>query len=490
MAAFANIKAALPWWAKIAAKIVLSRLPVGGRTWQSFGLFSPGDMLDPAYAVAVFDGHYRAAGSPAPGFGFLELGPGDSLASAVIGRAYGAARCWLVDAGAYAARDMAVYRRLVDHLGTLRPEADLAALRGARDMAALLAACNAQYLEDGLAGLARIPDASCDMIFSQAVLEHVPRGDFGATAAAMRRILKPGGIATHQVDFRDHLGGGLNNLRFSTALWERPWFARRSGFYTNRLRLSEMSAILHGAGFDVTVAKAGRWPRPVLGRARFASEFRALSDDDLAVWEAFVVLRPRGDRKESGMRQAVFLDRDGTINWNEVRDGKPYAPTRLEDFRYLPGAADAIARFKAEGYLVIVVTNQPDLTTGKNSPAVIEAMHARLRDELGVDDIFTCPHTEEQGCDCRKPKPGLLFQAAKKWNIDLARSVMVGDRWRDIDAGRAAGCTTVHIDHGYTGEPAPQGADLTVPSLAAATEFVLGLLATPPESAGPVPFGG
>ena len=171
-------------------------------------------------------------------------------------------------------------------------------------------------------------------------------------------------------------------------------------------------------------------------------------------------------------RRAVFLDRDGTINWNEVREGKPFAPTRLEDFRWLPGAPEAIAQFKAEGLLVIVVTNQPDLTTGKNSPAVIEAMNRRLTDELGVDDIFVCPHTDVQGCDCRKPKPGLLLQAAKKWNIDLGRSVMVGDRWRDVDAGKGAGCATVFIDHGYSGEPAPDRPDLTVKTLAEAVDFI------------------
>jgi D-glycero-D-manno-heptose 1,7-bisphosphate phosphatase len=173
------------------------------------------------------------------------------------------------------------------------------------------------------------------------------------------------------------------------------------------------------------------------------------------------------------MRQAVFLDRDGTINRNDVRDGKPYAPTRLEDFRYLPGAAEAIARFKAKGYLVIVVTNQPDLTTGNVAPAVIEAMHARLRQELGVDDVMVCPHTDAAGCDCRKPKPGLLLRAAETWGIDLARSVMVGDRWRDVEAGRAAGCATVHIDHGYAGEPAAEGADLVVTSLEQAADPIL-----------------
>jgi D-glycero-D-manno-heptose 1,7-bisphosphate phosphatase len=171
-------------------------------------------------------------------------------------------------------------------------------------------------------------------------------------------------------------------------------------------------------------------------------------------------------------RQAVFLDRDGTINWNEVRGGRPYAPTRLEDFRYLPGAPKAIARFKAEGYLVIVVTNQPDLTTGKNTPEVVEAMHARLRDELGVDDIMVCPHIDEAGCDCRKPKPGLLIQAAERWGIDLTRSVMVGDRWRDVDAGRAAGCATVHINQGYAGEPPAEGADFTAGMLGDAADFI------------------
>lgn len=178
------------------------------------------------------------------------------------------------------------------------------------------------------------------------------------------------------------------------------------------------------------------------------------------------------------MRQAVFLDRDGTINWNEVRDGKPYSPTRLEDFRYLPGVPEAIARFRARGYLVIVVTNQPDLTTGKTSAETIDAMHTRLRDELGVDDITVCPHTDEAGCDCRKPKPGLLLRAAATWGIDLARSVMVGDRWRDVEAGRAAGCATVHIDHGYTGEPAPEGASLTVKSLLEAADFICAKLSS------------
>lgn len=173
-------------------------------------------------------------------------------------------------------------------------------------------------------------------------------------------------------------------------------------------------------------------------------------------------------------RAAVFLDRDGTINENEIRDGRSYAPTRLEDFRWLPGAPEAIARFKEAGFLVIVVTNQPDLTTGKTSREVIEAMNGRLRDELGVDDIIVCPHTDDARCDCRKPKPGMLLAAAEKWGIDLSRSIMVGDRWRDVEAGKAAGCTaTVFIDYGFEGEPPAEGADLTVEALVEAVAFAI-----------------
>lgn len=176
-------------------------------------------------------------------------------------------------------------------------------------------------------------------------------------------------------------------------------------------------------------------------------------------------------------RQAVFLDRDGTINRNAVIGGKPYAPTRLEDFHYLPGVAGAIARFHEAGLLTIVVTNQPDIATGKNSWAVLDAMHARLRRDLGVSDILVCPHVDADGCTCRKPKPGLLLEAAARWGIDLARSAMIGDRWSDVAAGLAAGCLSVHIDHGYEGDRPARGAALTTASLAEAAEFILSALA-------------
>lgn len=171
------------------------------------------------------------------------------------------------------------------------------------------------------------------------------------------------------------------------------------------------------------------------------------------------------------MRKAVFLDRDGVINRSEVRGGKPYAPTRAEDFKLLPGAAEAMQTLRADGWLVIVVTNQPDISTGKQSRATLDAMHQPLYDAGLVDGIKVCPHVDADQCACRKPRPGLLLDAAREWDIDLAASIMVGDRWRDIEAGQAAGCRTIFVDHGYA-ERQPEHPDATVASLAEAQKLI------------------
>jgi D-glycero-D-manno-heptose 1,7-bisphosphate phosphatase len=149
------------------------------------------------------------------------------------------------------------------------------------------------------------------------------------------------------------------------------------------------------------------------------------------------------------VRRAVFLDRDGVINANVLRDGRPVAPTRLEDFVLLPGVEAAVARLKQADYDVIVVTNQPDVETGRTARAVIEAMHDHMRTRLAVDDVKACYHTDAAGCDCRKPKPGMILQAAAERDISLSRSWVVGDRWRDIEAGRRSGCQTIFVEAGF-----------------------------------------
>lgn len=172
------------------------------------------------------------------------------------------------------------------------------------------------------------------------------------------------------------------------------------------------------------------------------------------------------------MRRAVFLDRDGVINANLERDGRPVAPTTLAEFRLLPGAEDAVRLLKARGFLVIVITNQPDVADGLTEPATVEAMHEIIRARLPIDDIRTCFHNDAAGCDCRKPKPGLILAAAAEHDIDLARSYVVGDRWRDVTAGRAAGCFTIFIDYSYPQE-GPNLPDMVVKSLPEAAVIIL-----------------
>lgn len=172
------------------------------------------------------------------------------------------------------------------------------------------------------------------------------------------------------------------------------------------------------------------------------------------------------------MRQAVFLDRDGVINRSIIRDGKPYPPATLEAFELLPGVDTAIRALRSAGFLVIVVTNQPDVATGVQCREVVEAMHDRLRTAGLCDDVKACYHTDADSCECRKPKPGMLIEAARDWHIDLRRSFMVGDRWRDVEAGKAAGCYTFFIDHEYR-ERRPADPDAVVKSLEEASGRIL-----------------
>jgi D-glycero-D-manno-heptose 1,7-bisphosphate phosphatase len=173
------------------------------------------------------------------------------------------------------------------------------------------------------------------------------------------------------------------------------------------------------------------------------------------------------------MRPAVFFDRDGVLNRAIVRDGKPYPPGSLEELELTPGAADLLELLKKLGFILVVVTNQPDVARGRQTRAAIEAMHARMAAALPIDRFQVCYHDDADRCDCRKPKPGLLTGAAAELGIELRASYMVGDRWRDVDAGAAAGCKTVWIDHGYLERGPAQPPAQRVGSLREAVEWIL-----------------
>jgi D-glycero-D-manno-heptose 1,7-bisphosphate phosphatase len=170
-------------------------------------------------------------------------------------------------------------------------------------------------------------------------------------------------------------------------------------------------------------------------------------------------------------RRAVFLDRDGVLNRVVVREGKPYPPASVSELEILPGVSVALTQLKAAGFVLIVVSNQPDVARGTTTQEAVEAINAALHEALSIDEFIMCYHDSGDDCSCRKPRPGMLLGAAAKWGLDLAASFMVGDRWRDTEAGRRAGCRTVFVDYGYD-EKQPENVDCRVASLIEAVPFI------------------
>ena len=171
-------------------------------------------------------------------------------------------------------------------------------------------------------------------------------------------------------------------------------------------------------------------------------------------------------------KRAVFLDRDGVINRAVVRDGKPYPPRSLGQLVILPGVAEALARLREAGFVNVVVTNQPDVATGKQRREVVQAMNELLSSKLALDAVKVCYHVDADDCACRKPRPGMLLEAARELGVDLGASFMVGDRWRDVGAGQAAGCRSYFIDAGYS-EKRPGKPYVAVKSLPEAVDRIL-----------------
>jgi D-glycero-D-manno-heptose 1,7-bisphosphate phosphatase len=173
------------------------------------------------------------------------------------------------------------------------------------------------------------------------------------------------------------------------------------------------------------------------------------------------------------MRRAAFLDRDGVLAVEIVRNGNAYAPTRLEDFHVVQGAADQVLRLKAAGLVCVVFTNQPEVGRGLLTMDTLDSMHALLRSQVPVDDVLVCPHGADGECECRKPAPGMLHEAARRWNIALSESFVIGDRWRDIEAGRSVGCYSILLERTYS---ECRSADVAVGTLEAAADAVLARL--------------
>jgi D-glycero-D-manno-heptose 1,7-bisphosphate phosphatase len=172
-------------------------------------------------------------------------------------------------------------------------------------------------------------------------------------------------------------------------------------------------------------------------------------------------------------RRAVFLDRDGVLNEVVLRAGRPHPPGNLAELRILPEAKECLLELKRLGFLLIVVSNQPDVARGTQTRAAVEEINGYLAAQLPIDDTYVCYHDEADRCDCRKPAPGLLLQAARKHDIQITDSFFIGDRWRDVEAGNRANCTTLLIDNGYAEPSGAADASFVARSLKSAVEWIV-----------------
>lgn len=281
----------VPWWAKIAAKIVLSRVLPGYGLRRKLGLFLHGNLDSNVtqhrdFVKNVLALHERITETKAQAL--LELGSGNSLGTALFAAAEGVSRVWLTDVGDFAESGMDFYRRLAALEETAHP--GFSAQIDFSGRAAMLRSLNATYLTTGTLSLAAIPAGSLDLILSTAVLEHVGRSEFATLAREMMRALRAGGTAYHEVDLMDHLGGAQNNLRFPERMWESSLMAG-SGFYTNRLRCCEIIEIMRDAGFEVALARVARWPVAPTPRVALASAFGKFPDDEMRIANFGMILR-------------------------------------------------------------------------------------------------------------------------------------------------------------------------------------------------------
>jgi hypothetical protein len=227
----------------------------------------------------------------------LELGPGDSLATALFARMHGAARTWLVDRDEYASARIDSYRTLAERLNANGPPGR-PVIPPLTSLEAMLDWSGGRYLVDGLHSLSVIPDGSVDLSFSHAVLEHVRRDEFDATIRELFRVAAPGGISSHRIDLRDHLGMSLHNLRFSRRWWESRLVVS-SGFYTNRLRRSQIVERFREAGFDIVSIRENRWPALPLSRRKLHREFAIMPDEELTV-QGFDLVARKPDAARRG----------------------------------------------------------------------------------------------------------------------------------------------------------------------------------------------
>ncbi|MBI5418333.1 class I SAM-dependent methyltransferase [Candidatus Poribacteria bacterium] len=284
-----NIKIRIPWQVKIAAKLVLSHIPVNYNIWRKLSIFKHGEMYNPSYAFNVFKSHFDNFDKNKKKFVALELGPGDSLFSALIAYTFGAKHTYMIDAGDFAQKDLDIYKVMIEFLR--ENVLSVSEIKNFDSLENLMEICGGQYLTNGLASLRSIPDQSVDYIWSHTVLQHIRHKDFFETLCQLRRIIRPDGISSHTIDLMDMMDKSLNSLRFPRDIWETNFIAN-SGFYTNRIRYSEMLELFIKAGFNINGVNIKRWDKLPISIKKLSPEFKNLSEDELRIFGFDVILKP------------------------------------------------------------------------------------------------------------------------------------------------------------------------------------------------------
>lgn len=274
--------APVPWWFKILSKLILTRTPIPRAFWARFNIFRHSySSEDPAQQVRYARdrvGKFMEARRRLPDT-VLELGPGEITTIGVVYKALGIGRTIMVDVGDFGITETDSYRHVADAAaaaGLSPPD-----LQGAADRSEIFARCGVDYVVSGLEGLRSLPDNCVDFVTSVDTIEHMRLKELGPTFSELRRVMKEDGFAWHAIDFQDHIGGKLNNLRFSEAVWESSWMSG-SGFYTNRMSASQIAALMKEAGFRVELESRAMWPQPRTDRGRIAQDLQSVwTDEDL-----------------------------------------------------------------------------------------------------------------------------------------------------------------------------------------------------------------
>lgn len=270
------------WFTKIILKVILSRLPINYSVWRRLNIFRHGQMESFDYAKSIFEGHFQDMSkfNPISDPSILEIGPGDSLFSMIFSRKYSTNKFYFLDVEDFANKDVRIYKNLIKKLineGYLR-KFEIKAKFSFDD---LICFSNAKYMTSGLSDLKKLKNESIDYIFSHSVLEHVRLSELEELIFQMYRVIKPGGIISHNINYKDHLNESLNNLRFSEKIWESDLLAN-SGFYTNRVPAIKMHRLFKNIGFQILKESFGSWRQLPIPRSKISNDFISFTDKELS----------------------------------------------------------------------------------------------------------------------------------------------------------------------------------------------------------------